>query len=293
MGYIALALSSGVLLGIWKFGLSFYRGRISSYAVVLFSAAAAAVAYVVLGSLAGTLAFDAQDLLAGLLGGACNLTGTLLLLKGYERGKVGVVTGIAASYVLVPLAYSFVIGEQITWVMAAGVLVIMAGVAIFYSASVQKKSLQEKSMQERSEAASARMPIVLALGAALFWGLAIVVLDEGTQVSVTGTLALSQVPQVAFTLVAVLLASRTSRAFAGVSPRAIVVLAAAGVALALGNIAFFTAADEGDIGVVSVLASLSPLVTALLALAFLRERLERREILALAVVLGGTALVVV
>ena len=288
MGYIALALSSGVLLGIWKFGLSFYRGRISSYAVVLFSAAAAAVAYVVLGSLAGTLAFDAQDLLAGLLGGACNLTGTLLLLKGYERGKVGVVTGIAASYVLVPLAYSFVIGEQITWVMAAGVLVIMAGVAIFYSAS-----MQEKSVKEKPEAASARMPIVLALGAALFWGLAIVVLDEGTQVSVTGTLALSQVPQVGFTLVVVLIGARTSRAFAGVSPRAIVVLAAAGVALALGNIAFFTAADEGDIGVVSVLASLSPLVTALLALAFLRERLERREILALAVVLGGTALVVV
>ena len=70
-------------------------------------------------------------------------------------------------------------------------------------------------------------------------------------------------------------------------------LAAAGVALALGNIAFYNAADEGDIGVVSVLASLSPLVTALLALAFLRERLERREVIALLVVLGGTALVVV
>jgi len=140
LGYIALALSSGVLLGMWKFGLSFYRGRISSYAVVLFSAAAAAVAYVVLGSLAGTLAFDKRDLLAGLLGGACNLTGTLLLLKGYERGKIGVVTGIAAAYVLVPLAYSFIVGEPITWVMGAGVLVIMAGVAIFYSASMQEKS---------------------------------------------------------------------------------------------------------------------------------------------------------
>ena len=79
----------------------------------------------------------------------------------------------------------------------------------------------------------------------------------------------------------------------GVAPRAIAVLAAAGVALALGNIAFYNAADEGDIGVVSVLASLSPLVTALLALAFLHERLERREVIALLVVLGGTALVVV
>lgn len=283
MGYIALALSSGVLLGMWKFGLSFYRGRISSYAVVLFSAAAAAVAYVVLGSLAGTLAFDKRDLVAGLLGGACNLTGTLLLLKGYERGKVGVVTGIAASYVLVPLAYSFVIGEQITWVMGIGVLVIMAGVAIFYSAS----------MQEKSEADASRAPVFLALGAALFWGLAIVVLDDGTRVSVPGTLTLSQLPQVAFTLVAVLVGARSSRALAGVSLRAIGVLAAAGCALALGNIAFYNAADEGDIGVVSVLASLSPLVTALLALAFLHERLERREIAALLVVLGGTVLVVV
>ncbi len=283
MGYIALALSSGVMLGMWKFGLSFYRGRISSYAVVLFSAAAAAVAYVVLGLLAGTLTFDTRDLVAGLLGGACNLTGTLLLLKGYERGKVGVVTGIAASYVLVPLAYSFVIGEQITWMIGMGVLVIIAGVATFYSAS----------MQEKSEVNSSRAPIFLALGAALFWGLAILVLDSGTRVSVPGTLVVSQVPQVIFTLVMVVVGSRNSRALEGVSARAIAVLAASGVALALGNIAFFSAADEGDIGVVSVLASLSPLVTALLALAFLHERLERREILALLVVLGGTALVVV
>lgn len=283
MGYIALALSSGVMLGMWKFGLSIYRGRISSYAVVLFSAAAAAVAYVVLGLLAGTLTFDTRDLVAGLLGGACNLTGTLLLLKGYERGKVGVVTGIAASYVLVPLAYSFVIGEQITWMIGMGVLVIIAGVATFYSAS----------MQEKSEVNSSRAPIFLALGAALFWGLAILVLDSGTRVSVPGTLVVSQVPQVIFTLVMVVVGSRNSRALEGVSARAIAVLAASGVALALGNIAFFSAADEGDIGVVSVLASLSPLVTALLALAFLHERLERREILALLVVLGGTALVVV
>jgi drug/metabolite transporter (DMT)-like permease len=283
LGYIALALSSGVLLGIWKFGLSFYRGRISSYAVVLFSATAAAVAYVVLGALAGTLVFDERDLVAGLLGGACNLTGTLLLLKGYERGKVGVVTGIAASYVLVPLAYSFVTGEEVTWVMMVGVLVIMAGVAIFYSAS----------MKEESEAPSSRAPIFLALGAALFWGLAILVLDNGTRVSVPGTLTLSQVPQVGFALVVVLVGARNSRAIEGVSARAIAVLAAAGLALALGNIAFYNAADEGDVGVVSVLASLSPLVTALLAVVFLREHLGRRDVIALLVVLVGTALVVV
>ncbi|MBM3685661.1 MAG: DMT family transporter [Actinobacteria bacterium] len=66
----------------------------------------------------------------------------------------------------------------------------------------------------------------------------------------------------------------------------------AGFALALGNMAYFAEAKEGDIGVVSVLGALSPLVTALLAVVFLRERLVRLEVVALGVVFLGTVLVV-
>lgn len=64
------------------------------------------------------------------------------------------------------------------------------------------------------------------------------------------------------------------------------------LALALGNMAYFAAANEGDIGAVSVLGALSPLVTALLAVVFLRERLVRLEVVALGVVFLGTVLVV-
>jgi uncharacterized membrane protein len=82
-----------------------------------------------------------------------------------------------------------------------------------------------------------------------------------------------------------------ARSLGGLTPRAALSIAVAGVALALGQVAFFTAANEGNIGVVSVLGSLSPMVVALLALVVLKERMTRSEGVALAIVLVGTCLV--
>ena len=272
---------SGLLLGVWKFGLSFYRGQVSVYSIVLVSASSAALAYFIAGMLSGTLIFDSEDMVEGFLGGACNLAGTLLLLEGYKRGKIGVVTGIAASCVLIPIAYSFIIGEVISPLMAVGVAVLFLGMATFYIGSTRGRG-------EKTESIS-RDAMFFAFGAALFWGLAIVILDVGTLVSLTGTLTVSQVPQVAFTLVMVLVGAR--RTPVGFSARMVAVLAGAGFALALGNMTYFAAANEGDIGVVSVLGAMSPLVTALLAVIFLRERLARLEVTAFGIVLVGTVLV--
>jgi uncharacterized membrane protein len=78
----------------------------------------------------------------------------------------------------------------------------------------------------------------------------------------------------------------------GLAGRPLGAIAGAGLALALGNVAFFTAANEGNIGVVSVIGSLSPIVVALLALAILGEQMVRSERFALLIVLAGTCLVV-
>ena len=134
------------------------------------------------------------------------------------------------------------------------------------------------------------MPILLALAAAAFYGLAIVVLDVGSLQSVNATLALSQIPQIVLAAGILLLASGQS--MQGVTGGAVTVIAGSGVAVALGNIAFFTAANEGDIGVVAVLGSLSPMVTALLAAIFFKERLARSDYLAFSIVIVGAAFVV-
>jgi drug/metabolite transporter (DMT)-like permease len=285
MGYLSLALASAALLGVWKFGLGIYRGRVTVWSVILISASAAAVMYVVLGTLSGDLAFDSAEVDEGLLGGALNLSGTFLLLKAFDHGKLGVASGIAATNVLVPLTYSIISGEGFTSTDVAGIVLIMAGLATFYVPHM--RSRHEETLANSRDFT---LVVVLALASALFWGLAIVVLDLGTKVSVTGTLATSQVPQIIVSLGIVLWAVR--RNLAGVTTRALTVLIGSGIALSLANIAFYTAANEGNLGIVSILAALSPMVTALLAVAFCKETLTRIELLALIIVVAGACFVV-
>jgi chloramphenicol-sensitive protein RarD len=142
-----------------------------------------------------------------------------------------------------------------------------------------------QKMPGQSQSVSA---ILIALVAALCWGLAVIVLDLGTRVSVTGTMFISQIPQVLVTLV---LAAAVKKVWGRIDRRSMIVIVGAGFAVALAQISFFTAANEGDIGVVSVLSSLSPLVTTLLAVILLREWMRRREVVALVVVVAGTCLI--
>ena len=277
--YLLTALLSALLLGIWSFGIGQWRGKVAVFSVILVSASSAAVVYVVIGLLSHDLVFDPRDASRGVLGGIVNVTGTVLVLLAFERGKMGVVAGVASASVLVPLAFSFIGGEQVSPIQAIGIGVIFIGLLVFYV----------PSMRSKSDAPASPLPIVFAGLAALAWGLGVVIIDIGSRVSVTGTMVASQLPQMAFTLVMVFIVARS---LGGLTQRAVLSIAAAGVALALGQIAFFTAANEGNIGVVAVLGSLTPLVVALLALGVLKEQMSRSERVALVIVLVGTCLVV-
>ena len=277
--YLLLAITSAVLFGIWQFAIGQFRGRVPREMVVLTCSAAAGVTYLALGLASGEFLLDALDTSRGLVGGLLNLGGTLLILKAYEHGKIGVITGVGATYALVPLAYSFFLGESIGGIGAVGLVFVLLGLLIFYVPAVTQKVPGE------SHSVSA---ILVALAAALCWGLAVIVLDIGTRVSVTGTMFISQIPQV---LVALVLATAVKKVWGRIDRTSMIVIVGAGFAVALAQISFFTAANEGDIGVVSVLSSLSPLVTTLLAVILLREWLRRREVVALVVVVAGTCLI--
>ena len=277
--YLLLAITSAVLFGVWQFAIGQFRGRVPREMVVFTCSAAAGVTYLVLGLASGEFLLDALDTSRGFVGGLLNLGGTLLILKAYEQGKIGVVTGVGATYALVPLAYSFFLGESIGGVGAVGLVFVLLGLLIFYVPAVTQKVPGE------SQSVSA---ILIALVAALCWGLAVIVLDLGTRVSVTGTMFISQIPQVLVTLV---LAAAVKKVWGHIDRRSMIVIVGAGFAVALAQISFFTAANEGDIGVVSVLSSLSPLVTTLLAVILLREWMRRREVVALVVVVAGTCLI--
>lgn len=276
--YLVLALASALLFGIWQFALGQFRGRIPREIVLLGCCSTSVVVYLVLGLVSGDFVLNSTDVLQGLAGGLLNVSGTLLVLKAYEIGKIGVVTGVAATSALVPLVYSFVLGESLSALAASGLVVIIIGLVIFYvPAAMRRTPGESQSLQA----------IVIALLAAGLWGLAIIALDLGTRVSVTGTMFMSQFPQIVVTLV---IAFGIKKVRARLSGRSLWIVVGAGVSVALAQVAFFTAANEGNIGVVSVLGSLSPLVTAVLALLLLHERMARLETIALIVVVVGTGL---
>lgn len=282
MEYSLLALLSGGLLGVWQFGIGLYRGRISRYTVLLISATAAGICYVLFAVLTESLTFDGGDIVEGLLGGTCNVLGTLMLLRAFECGKIGVASGIAATSTLVLIAYSLYLGEPLSIVTTIGLLGILLGLAMFYGAHLRGSNAPV-------EGQSSGQAILWALGTALFWGLASIFLDIGSLVSVNATLAVSEIPQVILAVCLILLGS--TPAFAAVNRPAVGVLLVSGMALALSNSLFFFAANLGDIGVVAVLASLSPIVTALLALVVFKETMVRLEWSALGVVILSTGIV--
>ena len=274
---ITLAIVSAVLYGVWKFGIGQYRGRISPYAIVLVTTSVGTVVYLISSWRTDAMTFSPKDVLPGTVAGICALTATVLMLKAFQRGKLGVVAGIGATSGLVPLAYSILIGEALSLSDVAGIVVIAIGITVFFLPAMRRTPGEARSVAA----------IVLSLAAALFWGLTIVLEDRGSRVSIPITVLISLVPQILFS--AVMLAF-VERSLGGLTRPSLLRLAGAGAALALGNVVFFNAASIGNVGVVSVLTGLAPLVVAVLALVFLRERMTRSELMAMGITILGAGL---
>ena len=274
---ITLAIVSAVLYGVWKFGIGKYRGRISPYAIVLVTTSVGTVIYLISSWRTDAMTFSPKDVLPGTVAGICALTATVLMLKAFQRGKLGVVAGIGATSGLVPLAYSILIGEALSLSDVAGIVVIAIGITVFFLPAMRRTPGEARSVAA----------IVLSLAASLFWGLTIVLEDRGSRVSIPITVLISLVPQILFS--AVMLAF-VERSLGGLTRPSLLRLAGAGAALALGNVVFFNAASIGNVGVVSVLTGLAPLVVAVLALVFLRERMTRSELMAMGITILGAGL---
>jgi drug/metabolite transporter (DMT)-like permease len=277
---VSLAIASAVLFGVWKFGIGQYRGRVSPYAIVLVTSLVGIAFYLASAWRTDAMLFAPKDVLPGTVAGICALIASVVMLKAFQRGKLGVVAGIGASSGLVPLAYSILIGEELSPSDVVGIVVIALGITVFFLPAMRRKPGENYSVEA----------IVLALVASLFWGLAIVLEDRGSRVSIPITVLISLVPQILFSAAMLIFVSKS---FGGLTRPSLIRLAGAGAALAMGNVLFFTAANMGNVGVVSVLTGLAPLVVAVLALVFLRERMARSELVAMGITILGACLLAI
>ena len=207
---------------------------------------------------------------------AASVIGFGAMLMFYEAlaiGPMGIVAPIVGLSVLVPLAVGLLTGERPSTAQLAGIA--SAVVAVILA-----------SGPELSDRAS-RRPLLLALGALVGVGFAFVAMARGSASSPLMTVAAMRISTTVIVLVLIV----AGRRLGGVTARDLPSLATIGAIDAAATIGYTLAASAGLLSIVAVLASLYPVVTALLAAVVLHERLRPIQYLGVAFAGVGIALV--
>jgi drug/metabolite transporter (DMT)-like permease len=209
---------------------------------------------------------------------AAGVSGTVGLVSFYaalSTGTMGVVAPVASLGVAVPVLLGLLGGEQPPATAWVGMVVAVVGVLL-------------ASGPELSGDVSAR-PVALASVAAVGFGFALYCLDRGARESLLHTLWGMRLTSVTVFVVAAL-ALRTA---GGMVARDMPGLLAIGVGDLAANGLFAFASSRGLVSVASVLGSLYPVVTVLLARFLLHERLQRIQSVGVALSLVGVAVIAV
>jgi drug/metabolite transporter (DMT)-like permease len=268
-----LALGSSAVWGTSDFLAGLLSRRLPAAAVVGWSQGIAllALSLVVVGR--GGLEPEWGWLGWGLLAGASGATGLVSFYAALAGGTMGVVAPIASLGVVVPVGLGLATGDQPPTLAWAGMAVAIVGVTL-------------ASGPELSGAVSPR-PVVLAGVAAAGFGVALFALDRGARVSTLDTLwAMRLISVLAFSAAAL-----RRRTMGGVRRGDLPMLAVIGLGDLSANVLFAVASSRGQVSLASVLASLYPVVTVLLARGVLHERLRTVQKAGVALCMVGAAAV--
>lgn len=213
-------------------------------------------------------------LLAGALAGLCGYAGLISLYAALSTGRMGVVSPISSLGALIPLAYAIVIkGDQLSTIVSIGVVAALLG-GFLASGPEVSQGLPLK-------------PVLLALSAAVFFGLALVFMAIGSQSSALMTMTTMR----ATTLLIGIAIFIQFRHIGGLGKAELPILIFIGVADFAANLLLGVATTKGLVSLAMVLGSLYPIATALLAYKFLHERLHKVQYVGIFFAVIGVALI--
>ncbi|MDF3299605.1 EamA family transporter [Streptomyces tropicalis] len=276
------ALATSLLWGLADFGGGLLTRRSPALTVVVVSqTVAAAVLGVVVAATDGWSEAGPRLWFAF----AAGLVGPVAMLSFYKAlalGPMGVVSPLATLSVAVPVTVGLTLGERPALLQVAGIAVAVAGVVLAGGPRLGGAAVQ-------------RQAIWLTLVAALGFGTVFALIAEAST-TVTGlflALFVQRVTNVAAGGTALYLSARRGTAVlprGGFPWRSLPALAFVGLADVAANGTYSVAAHHGPVTVAAVLASLYPVVTALAARGFLRERLRAIQAAGAGLALLGTLL---
>jgi drug/metabolite transporter (DMT)-like permease len=270
---VLLALASSVAWGTADFAGGLLSRRLPTLAVTVVSQSAGFAALLVALAVAG-FRFDARSFALGVAAGAGGGAGLAAFYRALALGTMSIVSPVVACGAVVPFAISLATGERPSGIALTGAAVALGGAVL---ASVE---------ESRAPARERGRAIALAVVAAGALGFFTYFLGLGSREgSALSTLLGARVGSLTLLLAVTALLGATLR----VGRRDLLPVAAVGLADVGANVLFALASTHGLLALVSVLGSLYPVTTVLLAHVVLGERLTSVQLAGVAVALAGVA----
>jgi drug/metabolite transporter (DMT)-like permease len=282
---VALGLLSSLCWGTSDFIGGVQSRRVPQVGVLLVAQLVGAGVIAVVVVLSGATRPSVHHLLEGAAGGLAGTAALFAFYRGLAVGTMSVVAPIAATGAAVPVIVGIARGEAPGPMRLLGIAVAIVGVVL-----VSRESADLDAPASAARARVVRTSIALALIAALgFGGFFVGVHEAAKGDPLWAILAARLAGASAVVLVAVAFAARG----AAVSPgrAALPWLVALGLLDVAANTLYAVATRHGLLSVVSVAASLYPVITVMLARVVLRERVRRVQELGILAALGGVVLI--
>ena len=275
---LVLGIGSGVCWGTADFFGGLQARHLPALAVALWSQITGALilllALIAIGR-PPVLGSIAWGVVAGIFGGIA----LVLFYRGLATGVMSIVAPISACGAIVPVVVALVMGEVPSLLASLGIAVAIGGIILV--------SLHPEPVTRHVD--NPRLTIVMALGAALGFGMFYVFLDRGSAVDGGSPLWATAGGRLGSLVLlgAMITLGRRPAPWPG---RRIGAIAAIGVGDTTANVLFAYAALQGNLGIAAVLGSLYPVATILLGRIILAERLTRMQQAGVALALVGVTL---
>lgn len=275
MRSILLALGASGSWGVADFFGGVKSRTLGVLPVLLFSQVAGLLAIAVVVAVRAQRPDDRFVLLA-IPAALAGTLGLIAFLRAMAVGSISIVAPIVGLSIVIPAAYGVLRGDDLSWLQVTGIALGLVGVVL--------------AAREPAEAAHGRRVaggVGLAFVAALGFGLYFPLMDGASASDVPWAVLVFRLTSSSLVVTA-LLVTRTSPSVPGAQ---LVPLALIGLGDIAGNALFGAASQSGLVSLVSVLASLYPIVTVILAATYLRERLAPAQLMGVGVALAAVVLI--
>ena len=274
MSAFALALGASLAWGVADFVGPLWGRTWGALRVLLWAQVGGVVAIAIAVALRGEAPHGWQVLFA-IPAAVSGTLGLYAYYRGMAVGAMSVVAPIAGVSAIVPVAFGIATGDSPSPGQFVGVACAIVGVVL--------ASLEHQEGGRRRLAAGVGLAALAAVGFGFYFP------PMHAAGSADFWWASMLFRTTAFVIVAAAVTVR--RPALRLRPRDLAIVLAVGVGDTLGNVLFAASSSHGLVSLTSVLASLYPIVTVLLAAAILHEHVSRPQQAGIALTLAGVVLI--